>query len=404
MKAVKRWGIAIAVAGLTLGAPAHAQDSPAPAATNQTDTVGPPELQNFSLSGTVTRQSDQTAIPSRRSAAPARPASPETNTATRAPSTPTPNPGPTRSAANDSSPTRAAPTRDAAPEVATRTEPRPAQARAAPAVAERANAEVPQVSSMTVKLPPAGTAEPGPVTVADPAVPGGRSMPIWPWLLAALALGAGAAFLLRRNRQQEAFAGGPQVDAFVAPQPAPAPVPPRQAAPTTPGLVSTRLRPWLDVIFQPLRCIVENDRVHFEFEVELVNSGTASARDVLIEASMINASPTQDQDLAKFFGNPVGEGERIPAIPPLKRVSLRPKLTVPLDQVRVLDAGGRKVFVPLLAFNALYDWGRGEGQTSAAYLVGRDTKGERMSPFRLDLGPRVFRGVGARELPVAVRA
>jgi len=231
-------------------------------------------------------------------------------------------------------------------------------------------------------------------------------MPIWPWLLAALALGAGGAFLLRRNRQQEAFAGGPQADVFVAPQPAPAPVPPAVArrSPDTPGLVSTRLRPWLDMVFQPLRCIVENDQVHFEFEVELVNSGTASARDVLIEASMINASPTQDEDLKKFFGNPVGLGERIPAIPPLKRVSLRPKLTVPLNQVRVLDAGGRKVFVPLLAFNALYDWGRGEGQTSAAYLVGRDTKSERMSPFRLDLGPRIFRGVGARELPVAVRA
>ena len=231
-------------------------------------------------------------------------------------------------------------------------------------------------------------------------------MPIWPWLLAALMLGGGAAFLLRRNRQQGAFAGGPQVDAFVAPEPAPWTPPaaaPRQPS-STPGLVSSRLRPWLDVIFQPLRCIVENDQVHFEFEVELVNSGTASARDVLIEASMINASPTQDEDLAKFFGNPVGLGERIPAIPPLKRVSLRPKLTVPLNQVRVLDAGGRKVFVPLLAFNALYDWGRGEGQTSAAYLVGRDTKGERMSPFRLDLGPRVFRGVGARALPVAIRA
>ena len=48
-------------------------------------------------------------------------------------------------------------------------------------------------------------------------------------------------------------------------------------------------------------------------------------------------------------------------------------------------------------------WSAGEGQTSVAYLVGRDTKGEKMAPFRLDLGPRIFRGVGARLLPVGVR-
>jgi hypothetical protein len=137
--------------------------------------------------------------------------------------------------------------------------------------------------------------------------------------------------------------------------------------------------------------------------VTLLNSGTASARQVLIEAMMINAGPTQEKDIAKFFANPVGEGDRIPLLAPLKQVALKPKLTVPLSSVRVLDAGGRKVFVPLIAFNALYDWGRDQGQTSCAYLVGRDTKGEKMAPFRLDLGPRVFRGVAALELPGAIR-
>ena len=143
--------------------------------------------------------------------------------------------------------------------------------------------------------------------------------------------------------------------------------------------------------------------MRFDFEVELYNSGSGAARDVLIEAKMINASAEQDDELDGFFGHPVGEGERIPAIAPLKSVRLRPQITVPLAQVRVLEAADRKFFVPLIAFNALYGWGSGAGQTSAAYLVGRDTKGEKMAPFRLDLGARVFRGVGARALPAAVR-
>jgi hypothetical protein len=60
--------------------------------------------------------------------------------------------------------------------------------------------------------------------------------------------------------------------------------------------------------------------------------------------------------------------------------------------------------VPLIAMNALYRWSGGEGQTSVSYLLGRDIKGEKMAPFRLDLGPRLFRGVGARALPSGLRA
>jgi hypothetical protein len=61
------------------------------------------------------------------------------------------------------------------------------------------------------------------------------------------------------------------------------------------------------------------------------------------------------------------------------------------------------LFVPLLAFNALYRWAGGEAQTSTSYLVGRDNKSEKLAPFRLDAAPRVFRGLGAREHNVRVR-
>jgi len=73
------------------------------------------------------------------------------------------------------------------------------------------------------------------------------------------------------------------------------------------------------------------------------------------------------------------------------------------DQLRQFEVGGKRIFVPLVGFNALYRWSGGEGQTSASYLVGRDNQTERMAPIRLDLGPRVFRGLGAREHSVSVR-
>ncbi len=82
---------------------------------------------------------------------------------------------------------------------------------------------------------------------------------------------------------------------------------------------------------------------------------------------------------------------------------LKPKVAIAREHVQVFEVGGRKVLVPLIAFNALYTWGSGEGQSSVSYLVGRDTKSEKLAPFRLDLGPRIFRGLGARLLPNSVR-
>jgi hypothetical protein len=271
----------------------------------------------------------------------------------------------------------------------------------------------------------AGAAAATPTFAPAPEAPGtlapAHKLPLLPWLLAALALGAGGAFLFWRHRGQarEAFAGGPQVDAFVAPEaapvptaaprpapapPAPAPVPaPKPVTPATAGVVSSRLRPWIEIGFQPLRCIVEEQRVVVEFELDLFNSGSAPARQVLVEATLFNAGPTQDQQVGTFFASPAGEGERIAVIPPLKRMAIKTQLVMPREAVQAYEVAGRQVFVPVIAFNGLYRWSGGNGQTSVSYLLGRDTKGEKMSPFRLDLGPRIFRGLAGRLLPTGVR-
>lgn len=154
---------------------------------------------------------------------------------------------------------------------------------------------------------------------------------------------------------------------------------------------------------QPLRCLVADDQVTIEFEVDLYNAGTAPARAVLAEASLLNASATQDEELAAFFANPVGAGERLDAIPPMKRVTLTSRVVAPRAAIREYELAGRKAFVPVIAFNALYEWSGGKEQTSAAYLVGRGTAGDKLGPLRLDAGAREFRGLDARPLPTAVR-
>jgi hypothetical protein len=246
-------------------------------------------------------------------------------------------------------------------------------------------------------------------------------------LLALLLLAGGAGYYAWRQRSRPSYAtASGHADTLVRADPAPAPrplqrtPPPQPAAPSGPagivstrlrpaapaapaGIVSTRLRPWLEIEFTPGRCVVENDTATIQFDVAVFNSGSAPARDVLVEASMFNAGPTQDEEIGAFFAHPVAEGDRIPAIPPLKRIALKSAVTLTGDQLRQFEVAGKRIFVPLVGFNALYRWSGGEGQTSASYLVGRDNEGEKMAPLRLDLGPRVFRGLGAREHSVRLR-
>lgn len=209
-------------------------------------------------------------------------------------------------------------------------------------------------------------------------------------------------------RQPELATAGGMITVAASPLPKAASPPLPAARPITPsppvGIVSTRLRPWLEIGFEPSRAVVDEASTSVQFDVVVTNSGSAPARQVLVEAVMINAGPDQDIELARFFDAPVGQGERVEMIPPLGSISLSSAVALPIDQVRAYEVGGRKLFVPLVAFNALYEWSSGKGQSSASFILGRGGSGgepepdgsARMAPLRLDLGPRLFRDLAAR--------
>jgi len=391
MRAVQRLTIAILAGGLWL-APSMvlAQSSPPTTNTPATDTIGPRELQNFNLNGSVTRPAD-------------------TPPATRTqPRQPVPTARPTTDASGNASvaPPSRRPTAQAPATVRSDQPPaRPGQSLA--------------LDFSTTAAPPPGTAsEPAPdlAPAAEPLpvtlVPDQKLL-LWPWLLLAAVIAAGALFLWRRRQAREAYAGGPSIEVYLAPEPVPAPAPepapppaptpaPPPAAPPV-GIVSKRLRPSVDIGFVPLGCMVDDERVTIEFEVHLQNNGTALARDVVVEASMFNAGPTQEQDIARFYAEPIGQGERIEAIPPLQGVTIRTALVAPRANIQMFELADRKVFVPLIAFNALYRWGSSRGQTSVSYMLGREAKGDKLGPLRLDLGPRAFTQLGVRLLPTSIR-
>src|SRR5207237_10444846 len=112
---------------------------------------------------------------------------------------------------------------------------------------------------------------------------------------------------------------------------------------------------------------------------------------------------TPSQALAACPASAVCAGDRVEASPPMPRISLTSRLVAPRGASQEYELAGRKAFVPVIAFNALYEWSGGKAQTSAAYLVGRDTRSEKLGPLHLDQGARAVTTLAARELPAMVR-
>jgi len=390
-----RWRIFVAAiaALLAWATPALGQEQ---ADNTQNAVVGPPQLRDFSIEGRVTREA-----PAPAQVQPPPPRQPSA----QPPAGNTPG-SPPRTGQVSSEPASRPQSRTAesAP-------PRQESSSARASGTGEASAATRQTEAIADSSPqpafvpaPAETSAPAPIESPEPG------LPILPWLIAAIAVGGAAIWYFTRQAQRERYAGAGAVAAFDAPAavpPAPPPVRtparPKPAASPPEGVVSTRLRPWLEIEFKPQRGVIDEQKAAVAFELTVLNSGSVPARDVLLEASLFNAGPVQDQQIQLFYDNPVAKGDRIPVIPPLQKVSVNTAVFLARDQVRAIEIEGRELFVPMIAFNALYRWSGGEGQTSASYLVGKETKSEKLAPFRLDQGPRLYRGLAAREHQLRLR-
>jgi hypothetical protein len=418
---VKTLGALTAILSLGLSAPALGQNADAPvdvtaAPPPSAETIGPSQLRDFNLQGRVTRPADGS------SATPAQPA----NTAAATPRN------------GEAVPTEAA----AAPATGlSGSAPSRAQSPARQATAPNAITESQLVTpSLPLEVTTGAAAQPGfadDSLSAPPSIDSDGGFLSWPWIAALIALVGGGAFIAwsRRGRRERysdpgrmAFAGlapdvVPDAKPYPPGRPRPDPLPPRahpapraprpdpvpsppESKPDDAGLiVSTRLKPQLNVEFHPDRVVVTDQEVLLQFEVVVANVGSAPARDVLVEGRLFTAHIGQDQEIAAFFRNPAVDGDRMASIAPLGRISLKSVARLPLAAINHFEASGRRMFVPLVGFNILYRFGSAEGHASASFLVGRgDEDADKLAPFRIDLGPRIFRGLSSRAHSIGLQA
>ena len=393
---------------LVLASPAAAQDNaaasaPPTAPAAAADNIGPRELSNFSLNGTVTRRAaEQPPV-----------AQPTQQAATRQPAASGPAP---------TSESRAAPTRTAEARPS-----RPEQRAALDPLASRPTLAAPASGKVSASSPP-----PRPAAVPTlPADTASGFSPL-PWIAGLLLLIAGGVvyFGLQRRGQGYAAAGA---SAFVGESPAPRPaapepgarrlppaaLPPPDSAPRRPagvvvsslrapsppaGIVSAGLRPWIELELEPSQAMVTDEHAAIVFDVTLFNSGSAPARDVAVEACMINAGEQQDAQLTRFYAMPGQVPDKIPAVAPLARVTLKSAVRLPRAAVQEYEVEGRKMFIPMVAVNSRYRWSSGEGQSAASFMVGRAAdERAKLGPLRLDQGARGWKSLAARRYEKGIR-
>jgi len=325
--------------------------------------------------------------------------------------------------------------------------PTPAPARRPPEAATEAQQRIedrerlPDPADVREALPaPAPTEAPAPqISIPEPA-PDAAPEAIQPvsdpdeggssWLyalLGALALLGGAVAVLKMRRRRTDEGGAAHVQPVAEPAPEPLPAPPAAPAPAAAqapapdpapqpaqapapepaatGHVGLVLRPWLELHFKPARASATDGGASVQYDAVIRNVGNAPARNVRLAARMFNAGPQLDQEVAAFFALDIAPPDGAPlTILPRTEVALSSVVNMPREAMREIKVQGRSLFIPTVAFNLLYEWGRDKvGQTCSSHVIGREPEqpSEKMAPFRLDLGPRVYRSVGQRPSALA---
>ena len=140
------------------------------------------------------------------------------------------------------------------------------------------------------------------------------------------------------------------------------------------------------------------------FRLRLDNNGSAGARDLVIEALALNAGEAQDGELASFFQRPDGQEVAIAELARNGSAQLSHEVRMPRAAIRAYEVQGRRVFVPILAFNVGYRWGSANGRISSAFLLGHRQPGsDKLAPLALEDGGRRLGTIGVRRLENELR-
>jgi len=245
-----------------------------------------------------------------------------------------------------------------------------------------------------------------PAPQAVPPAPAETPAANWPWIATAAAalLLIGAILWLRRRKPEEVE------EPYYEPEPAPSPRPVQPKAAPVPPPASARPeptpaagdRPWLDLAMQVQAARLTLMGATIGYTLMLHNRGSRPAEDILVRSLIANADAQQQALFQQFFAGETGlPVHSIVSIAPGETQKLTGEMRLNAQEIAAIQMGQRALLIPLIAFDAQYRWTgerEGIGRTGRAFIVGEEQSPpvERLSPFRLDLGPRQYRTPGSR--------
>lgn len=240
---------------------------------------------------------------------------------------------------------------------------------------------------------PTATATPVPAAVAPES---GDGWPLWP--IGGVVLAAAAGVWWYRARRRVAV---PLLAPAIEPDPVDPPPTPTPA-PAPPPVAADRAR--LALALQPRRAGLNLLSATVEGELLVRNDGVVPATGIRIGAALIGASAGPPGDVAALFAQPVARPVTPAfALAPGEERRVRIVVALPRADIRPLDAGGRAMFVPVVAVNALYDAGGGDGQAAQAFAVGVErVDSAKLAPLWLDQPARMYDALGTRPYAAAI--
>lgn len=238
-----------------------------------------------------------------------------------------------------------------------------------------------------------------------------------PWLfivagVAVLLLAASAAWSALRGRRTPEGASEPfeakMPAANDAAEPANEPAEPQHPSTAEPELAApivvtaTRAADSPAISLEARRMSATLVNATLTYRLTVTNTGAEPLVDLVIGGDMVaaHASRTVQEQLAPDAGM-LPELHTIATLAPGESVMLGGDIRLPLTAIRPIRHGDASLFVPLARFAAIWTGALGARKSRyCTFLVGQlpPSESERLQPFRLDLGPRLYAELGQRRL------
>jgi hypothetical protein len=184
---------------------------------------------------------------------------------------------------------------------------------------------------------------------------------------------------------------------------APPPPPPADAGYVTAFRGSATPAPDLAIELHPIRAGCTDDAGFLEYSFAVVNPSQVTVGDVLVSAWLVSANPQQDAQIRGYLNEPADPSKHnLFVLKPGEHRVLSAAMGLPLDQLNIVEAAGRRFFAPMLLIDARYRTDSGaRGRTSAAVMVGRPQAANgKLSPVFVDRGARTVDGLAVRPYPL----